>query len=134
VKPRYTLIGIGAIALLLALATIGWRSDESEQPDRPSDLAARQQAAVVFAADALLAGQLATALKMDPITREAEIQVAVTEGRVRLVGFANNAAAKLRAGELAQQADGIVAVENRLILRYQANLATDPLGGSQVRL
>jgi osmotically-inducible protein OsmY len=122
------------MALLLALAAAGCRSGENPQPVRSADLSARQQTAALYATDALLANQLAAALKVDPMTQDAEIQVAVTQGHARLSGFVNNAAAKLRAGELAQQADGIVAVENRLILRYHANLATDPLGGSRVRL
>lgn len=68
------------------------------------------------------------------MTRDADIQVVVAQRRARLSGFVENAAAKLRAGELAQQAQGIVAVENRLILRYHADMSANPLGDARVRL
>lgn len=85
-------------------------------------------------ADDLHAARLLTVLKTDPLTRDAEIQLVVTQGRARLSGFVENAAIKLRAGELILQAEGISAVDNRLILRYHAGDTTAPLADVRVRL
>jgi osmotically-inducible protein OsmY len=100
----------------------------------PEPLLSNEGKATMGVSDALLASALATALKSDPETREADIQVAVTQGRARLSGFVANAATKLRAGDLVQQTPCISAVDNRLILRYHAGLVPDPLGDARVRL
>lgn len=84
--------------------------------------------------DALLAARVTSLLQTDPMMRGAEIRVSVSQGRARLSGFVGNAAAKLRAAELTQRAEGIYTVENRLILRYRANLSIDPLNNVRVRL
>jgi osmotically-inducible protein OsmY len=84
--------------------------------------------------DSALAARVLAVIKADPAMREAEIQVTVSEGRARLSGFVGNAAAKLRAAELAQQATGVVGVENRLILRYHAGLMPGVLGEVRVRI
>jgi len=86
------------------------------------------------AADALRNAALMSALKSDPLTRDADIQVSVEGGRVRLSGFVDNAATRLRAGALAAQIDGVAAVENRLILRHRADIAPDPIGDARVYL
>jgi osmotically-inducible protein OsmY len=84
--------------------------------------------------DELLAARLLTALKNDAVTREVEIQVSVSQRRARLSGFVDSAAAKLRAGVLAAETEGIESVENRLILRYHAGIADDPIGSARVHL
>lgn len=86
------------------------------------------------AADALLAAHLVTALKSDPVIQNAEIQVSVSNGHVRLIGFVDSAAARLRAGALAQATGGIEGVENRLILRHRADTGPDPIGDARVYL
>jgi hypothetical protein len=130
-KVHFKSIAGGAVVLLLSVVASCHSNDSPRPLPRSSDAAGALADSTV---DALIAAQLAQALKIDPMTRDAEIQVAVAQGRARLSGFVQNAAAKLRAGELAQQASGIVAVENRLILRYHANLETGPLGDVRVRL
>jgi osmotically-inducible protein OsmY len=128
----------GTIAAAVFCATIGLVGCEPTNSPRPraddSALSDAAAAAVVPAQDAVMAAELVSALKIDPITRDADIQVVVARGHARLSGFVQNAAAKLRAGELAQQAQGIVAVENRLILRYRADMSANPLGDARVRL
>src|SRR5204862_8235942 len=122
-------------ALSAAVGMAGCNRADNPRP-RAGDLELNRAAtaAAIPTADALLAAGLMSALKVDPITRDADIQVVVAQGHVRLSGFVRNAAAKLRAGELAQQAQGIVAVENRLILRYHADMSANPLGDARVRL
>lgn len=126
------------IAALLAIGTLAGCGSVNEPR---TGLSAEEARAYITnhgqtnaSADSLLADRLMTALKSDPMTQGSQIQVTVTAGRARLSGFVHNAAAKLRAAELVQQAEGITAVENRLILRYHAGLAADPLGDARVRL
>ena len=131
-SERFAIVGA---ALLAAAGIVGCNRTDNPRP-RASEFELSRAAVVpsVATADALLAAGLMSTLKGDPVTRDADIQVVVAEGRVRLTGFVHNAAAKLRAGELAQQAQGIVAVENRLILRYHADMSANPLGEARVRL
>lgn len=84
--------------------------------------------------NALLAARLRAALASDPTTRRLAIQVAVDQRRARLSGFVDSAAAKLRAGVLAAETDGIEAVDNRLILRHHAGTSEDPIGEARVHL
>ena len=86
------------------------------------------------ARDALLAARLTDLIKSDPATSDVEIYVSVSEGHARLSGFVDTAAAKLRAGVLASDTDGIDAVDNRLILRYRADIERDPIGDARVYL
>ena len=131
---RLVIMGAGA-ALLAAVAIVGCNRTDNPRP-RASEFELNRTAVAsnVATADALLAAGLMSALRVDPVTRDSDIQVVVAQGHVRLTGFVHNAAAKLRAGELAQQAQGIVAVENRLILRYHADMSANPLGEARVRL
>jgi osmotically-inducible protein OsmY len=87
-----------------------------------------------IARDALLVARLTDLLQGDPTTRELDIYVSVSEGRVRLSGFVDSAAAKLRAGALASETPGIESVENRLILRHSADIKDDPIGNARVYL
>lgn len=84
--------------------------------------------------DALVAARVTQALKHDPTTDDAAIYVSVSQGRARLSGFVDTAAERLRAGVLALATDGVDKVDNRLILRYHADLSQNPLGGARVRL
>ena len=84
--------------------------------------------------DALLVARLTDKLQGDPATSEREIYISVSQGRARLSGFVDSAAAKLRAGALAAETAGIDTVENRLILRYRADMKDDPIGDARVYL
>jgi len=53
--------------------------------------------------DALLVARLTDKLQGDPATSEREIYISVSQGRARLSGFVDSAAAKLRAGALAAE-------------------------------
>jgi|GEM_PF-4638429 len=133
-NSRKAVTGVALVALTLAGIT-ACNSPQRAPTPRSAELNARPPIVdtVAVPADALLAARVFAALKTDSLTRGAQIQVSVIGGRARLSGFVANAAAKLRAGELARRADGVTAVENRLILRYQAALS-DPLGNVRVHL
>lgn len=123
-------------ALLLGAALVGCSPTQDTPPPRSmnGDAAARTAELAYLNPDSLLEARVLTAIKSDPAMGEAEIQVTVFQGRARLSGFVGNAAAKLRAAELARQAEGVVGVENRLILRYHAGLVPDVLGEVRVRI
>lgn len=70
----------------------------------------------------------------DPLLRSAEIRLTVLSGGVRLHGFVHNAAAKLRAAELAREITGLSAVENRLIVRRPPGMAQMPLAEARIYL
>ncbi|MFL6624137.1 MAG: BON domain-containing protein [Sulfurifustaceae bacterium] len=84
--------------------------------------------------DSLRAARIAAALEADASTRGADIHVTFTQGRVRLSGFVDRAAARLRAAELTQRAEGVIDVENRLILPYRPSAATDAIVNARVLL
>lgn len=90
--------------------------------------------AAALTADGLLTARLQAMLADDPITREADIHVSVAQARVRLSGFVDSAATKLRAGVLAAEIEGVEGVDNRLIQRHHAGVVPDPLGGARVHL
>lgn len=87
-----------------------------------------------LARDALVAARVTQALRGDPTTGAAKIYVSVSDGHTRLSGFVDTAAERLRAGVLASETEGVEGVDNRLILRYHADMSQDPLGGARVRL
>lgn len=125
---------VGTGAVLLGAVLLGCSPTQNAPPPQSMSAAARTTELAHLNPDSLLAARVLTAIKSDPAMREAEIQVTVSQGRARLSGFVGNAAAKLRAAELAQQAEGVVGVENRLILRYHAGLTSDVLGDVRVRI
>lgn len=88
----------------------------------------------VAASDAVLTARLKEELKREPLTRDAEIYVSVSQRRVRLSGFVDTAAAKLRAGAVALATEGIETIENRLILRHSAEALQSPIGDVRVHL
>lgn len=87
-----------------------------------------------LARDAILAARLTDVLKTDSTTSGEEIYVSVSDGHARLSGFVDTAATKLRAGALASAVDGISNVDNRLILRYRADVLQDPIADVHVHL
>lgn len=123
---------VAAGVLLLGAALAGCAPQPP--PRSAGDAAAHTVELAHSNPDSLLAARVLTAIKADPAMREAEIQVTVSQGRARLSGFVGNAAAKLRAAELAQQAEGVIGVENRLILRYHAGVMPQILGDVRVRI
>jgi hyperosmotically inducible protein len=132
---------IGANAMLVAVATsvaalAGCQEVTLSTASSPAGIrsAVAAEADADLARDALVAARLAETLKSDPTTADAKIYVSVSGTRVRLSGFVDTAAAKLRAGVLAARTDGITGVDNRLILRHQADLSQDPIGNARVRL
>lgn len=127
-----TVAGVGASVLLLGAALAGCAPQTP--PRSPGEAAAHTVELAHANPDSALAARVLAAIKADPAMREAEIQVTVSQGRARLSGFVGNAAAKLRAAELAQQATGVMGVENRLILRYHADVGSGVLGEARFRI
>ncbi len=130
-------IGLPVAAAFIAASAIAAGACDSRRPTASAvDLSARAGATATIGAaeDAVLAARLQSALKSDPITSDAEIQVSVAQRRVRLSGFVESAAVKLRAGALAAEIEGVEDVDNRLIQRHHAGVAAQPLGGARVHL
>lgn len=123
-----------AVALLVASALAGAGCDYRRPAAMPAGVVASGASAIEQATDYVLADRLQAALERDPITSDADIQVSVARGRVRLGGFVDSAAAKLRAGVLATETEGVVSVDNRLIQRHHAGVTPDPIRGARVHL
>lgn len=126
--------GLAAAALLLAAAYGCDARRPATAPLAEVTGAAGASPATAAVDDAAIAAQLRAALHGDPTTREAEIQLHVDGGRVRLSGFVDSAAVRLRAGMLAAGIDGVTGVDNRLIQRHHAGSAADLLGDLRVHL
>lgn len=84
--------------------------------------------------DTLRAARIAAALNTDISTRGATIHVTVVQGHARLSGFVDRAAGRLRAAELAKRSEGVIDVENRLILPYRPSPAADAVVTARVLL
>ncbi len=64
--------------------------------------------------DASISTKVKTALLADGTTDGLDIEVEVDRGRVQLNGFADSAAERTRAGDIAREVAGVVAVSNNL--------------------
>ena len=67
--------------------------------------------------DSVITGKVKAALVADSTTKAHQISVETFQGVVQLSGFVDNAEARSRAGQLAQQVDGVKDVKNELELR-----------------
>lgn len=73
--------------------------------------------AVAAIDDSVITTQIEAALFKDPQTSGFDIDVNTYRGVVQLSGFVDTAAQKRRAGELAQNNDGVISVHNDLIVK-----------------
>ncbi len=71
--------------------------------------------------DSVITGKVKAALVADSTTKAHQISVETFRGVVQLSGFVDNAEARSRAGQLAQQVDGVKDVKNDLELRSRNN-------------
>jgi osmotically-inducible protein OsmY len=67
--------------------------------------------------DSVITGKVKAALVADPTTKAHEISVETFKGVVQLSGFVDSPEARSRAGQVAQQIEGVKDVKNDLELR-----------------
>lgn len=71
--------------------------------------------------DSVITGKVKAALIADETTKAHQISVETFHGVVQLSGFVDSSTARSRAGQLAQQVDGVKNVKNDLELRSANN-------------
>jgi hyperosmotically inducible protein len=69
--------------------------------------------------DGAITGMVKAKLIEDTTTKAHQINVETQKGVVQLAGFADSAAAKARAGELARSVEGVVEVRNEIEMRQK---------------
>lgn len=126
-------LSLGACAALTLVAAYG-ATDVARTVVVENRASEMERAVSALTPDVLLAARITAALKADATTRSAEIRVVVANGRARLTGFVDRAAARLRAAELAQRAGGVIDVENHLILPYRPRVTAAAITGARVLL
>ena len=67
--------------------------------------------------DSVITAKVKEALIQDPVTKAHEISVETFHGTVQLSGFVDSAQSKTRAGQLAQNVEGVKDVKNSLQLQ-----------------
>jgi hyperosmotically inducible protein len=67
--------------------------------------------------DSVITAKVKAALIQDPVTKAHEISVETFHGTVQLSGFVDSAQSKARAGQLAQNVEGVRDVKNSLQLQ-----------------
>jgi hyperosmotically inducible periplasmic protein len=72
--------------------------------------------------DATITSAVKDKLKDEPVYKFNDVNVNTFAGVVQLSGFVNTDGQKRRAGELAQQVDGVSQVENNISLKPSGNL------------
>ena len=71
--------------------------------------------------DSVITGKVKAALVADPTTKAHQISVETFKGVVQLSGFVDTSEARSRAGQVAQQVEGVKDVKNELELRSRNN-------------
>jgi osmotically-inducible protein OsmY len=97
---------------LLAAAVAGCSSTPSSGP---TETTAAKAGRVVD--DSVITAKVKAALIQDPVTKAHEISVETFHGTVQLSGFVDSAQSKARAGQLAQNIEGVKDVKNSLQLQ-----------------
>lgn len=67
--------------------------------------------------DSVITTKVKTALLDDPVVKGLEINVETFKGVIQLSGFANSDVEKDQAGRLAKSVEGVVSVENDIIVK-----------------
>jgi len=75
-----------------------------------------RETAGAYAKDKQLAAKIKTALYSDPTVKGTQVEVQALNGEVQLSGFVESQAAKDRAGQIANETPGVVAVHNNLLV------------------
>jgi osmotically-inducible protein OsmY len=104
-----------AAALLIALiasATVGCNTTSERGP---VESGAANAGRVVD--DSVITARVKSALVADSTTKAYQIGVTTFEGKVQLSGFVDDAEARRRAAQVAQNVDGVRDVENNLEVR-----------------
>jgi osmotically-inducible protein OsmY len=104
-----------SLAILIAGAVLAAAGCSSTPSSGPVQTAAANAGRVVD--DSVITAKVKAALVQDPVTKAHEISVETFHGTVQLSGFVDNAQSKQRAGELAQNVEGVRDVKNSLQLQ-----------------
>jgi osmotically-inducible protein OsmY len=103
-----------ATALLIALMA-GAAACSSNPESGPVEGAAANAGRVVD--DSVITARVKSALVADSTTKAYQIGVTTFEGKVQLSGFVDDAEARRRAAQVAQNVDGVRDVQNNLEVR-----------------
>jgi hypothetical protein len=105
------------IARWVLIATMGAAVAACSSNDEQNDMERAGANAGRVVDDSVITGKVKAALVADTTTKAHQISVETFQGVVQLSGFVDNAEARSRAGQLAQQVDGVKDVKNDLELR-----------------
>jgi osmotically-inducible protein OsmY len=103
------------IAMMGAAAAACMSNDEQGSAERTAGNAGR------VVDDSVITGKVKAALVADPTTKAHQISVETFKGVVQLSGFVDSSEARSRAGQVAQQVEGVKDVKNELELRSRNN-------------
>ena len=103
------------IAMMGVAAAACMSNDEQGSAERTAGNAGR------VVDDSVITGKVKAALVADPTTKAHQITVETFKGVVQLSGFVDSSEARSRAGQVAQQVDGVKDVKNELELHSRNN-------------
>ena len=104
-----TILRIPVAALVLATGSIGYLTSCSKTPTR--------QSTGEVVDDAAISNKVRAEFVKDPLVRAMDVKVDTFKGTVQLSGFADSAAEKKRAEELARAVPGVQKIENKVELK-----------------
>jgi hyperosmotically inducible protein len=108
---RSRLLAVFVTSAVLAVAA----GCSSTRSSGPAETTAAKAGRVVD--DSVITAKVKAALIQDPVTKAHEISVETFHGTVQLSGFVDSAQSKTRAGQLAQNVEGVRDVKNSLQLQ-----------------
>jgi hyperosmotically inducible protein len=80
-------------------------------------VAQQQESTGQYVDDKTISTKVKTALYEDPVVKGTQVNVNTFQGVVQLSGFVENETQKERAGQIAQQAKGVRAVHNDIVVQ-----------------
>jgi hyperosmotically inducible protein len=105
-----------SLAIVIAAAVLATAAGCSSTPSAgPVQTAGAKAGRVID--DSVITAKVKEALIQDPVTKAHEISVETFHGTVQLSGFVDSAESKARAGQLAQNVNGVKDVKNSLQLQ-----------------
>jgi osmotically-inducible protein OsmY len=109
------------IARWVLIATMGAAAAACSSSEERNDMERAGANAGRVVDDSVITGKVKAALVADPTTKAHQISVETFQGVVQLSGFVDSSEARSRAGQVAQQVDGVKNVKNDLELRSRNN-------------
>lgn len=110
-------------AVFLILGGLFMSAGCADKADRPAvysryETQSRPRSLTTVMSDTLLANQVRSKLRADDLVDAGDIDVSVSRAVVRLTGTVETAAVSRMAADLARGVEGVVSVENRIVIRH----------------